>query len=126
VMLRPPAVSSRIPVVLYNREAQLRADGFPASEVAEAVEYQKAVFRTGRTSAGWDEIKKKQAKIQGRKWFPCSLKRKRLASKPCAGDGGTCTALIRSQRFRCPVLGLFGALDTSTPARVASRICDAY
>jgi hypothetical protein len=108
--------------MLYNREAQLRADGFPASEVAEAVEYQKALFQTGRTSAGWHEIEKKQAKIKGRKWFPMffeaetpSLETLRWRWKHVYSFD----PLPAVAKVRCPVLGVFGVLDTSTPVPVA-------
>ncbi len=108
--------------MLYNREAQLRADGFPASEIAEAVEYQKALFRTGRTGDGLDETEKQHAKIQGRKWFPMffetetpSLETLRWRWKHVYSFD----PLPAVAKVRCPVLGLFGALDTSTPAPVA-------
>jgi dienelactone hydrolase len=108
--------------MLYNREAQLRADGFPASEVMEAVDFQKALFRTGRTSAGWNEIKKKQAKIQGRKWFPMFFETETPTLETLRWRWMhvySFNPLPEVAKVRCPVLGLFGALDTSTPAQVA-------
>ena len=108
--------------MLYNREAQLRADGFPASEVAEAVEYQKALFRTGQTGDGWDELKKMQARIQGRKWFSMffetetpSLEMLRWRWKHVYSFD----PLPAVGKVRCSVLGVFGVLDTSTPVPVA-------
>ena len=108
--------------MLYNREAQLRADGFSASEVADAVQFQKLLFRTGQTGAGWDEIQKKQANLQSRKWFPMffeevtpSLQTLRWRWRHVYSFD----PLPAVGRVRCPVLGLFGALDTSTPAPVA-------
>lgn len=108
--------------MIYNREAQLRADGFPASEVAEAVEYQKALFRTGRTSRGLDEIKKEQAKIQGRKWFARFFEMETPSIETLRWRWKhvySFDPLPAVAKVRCPVLGLFGALDTSTPTPVA-------
>jgi pimeloyl-ACP methyl ester carboxylesterase len=108
--------------MLYNREAQLKADGIPASEVTEAVEFQKLLFQVGRTGAGWNEIGKKQARIQGRKWFPKIFE----AETPSLETLRWRWTHVYSfdprpavENVHCPVLGVFGALDTSTPAPVA-------
>jgi uncharacterized protein len=108
--------------MLYNREAQLKADGIPASEVREAVKFQKLLFQVGRTGAGWNEIGKKQAKIQGRKWFPMFFE----AETPSLDTLRWRWAHVYSfdprpavANVHCAVLGVFGALDTSTPAPVA-------
>jgi len=92
------------------------------ARVAEAVEYQKALFQTGRTSAGWHEIEKKQAKIKERKWFPMffetetpSLETLRWRWKHVYSFD----PLPAVAKVRCPVLGVFGDLDTSTPVPVA-------
>ena len=52
---------------MLKSEAELRADGFSASDEADAVEFQELLFRAGRTGAGWNEIEKKQTKVQKRK-----------------------------------------------------------
>ena len=75
--------------MLYNREAQLKADGIPASEVTEAVEFQKLLFQVGRTGAGWNEIGRSKRGFKGANGSRKSLKRKRRASRRCAGDGRT-------------------------------------
>ena len=80
------------------------------------------LFQVGRTGAGWNEIGKKQARIQGRKWFPKIFE----AETPSLETLRWRWTHVHSfdprpavENVHCPVLGVFGALDTSTPAPVA-------
>jgi pimeloyl-ACP methyl ester carboxylesterase len=106
--------------VLFNIEAQLRADGFPPGDVAEAVAFERLAIETMRTGQGWNEYERAQSTARNRKWFTSYF-----------GQGGTFASLddLRWQwdhvysfdplpalkSVTCPVLGVFGALDTSTP-----------
>lgn len=108
--------------MLYNREAELRADGFSKSDVADAVEFQELLFQTGRTGAGWDEIRKKQTRVQSSKWFPMFFQAETPDLQTLRWRWQhvySFDPLPAVGRVHCPVLGLFGALDTSTPAPVA-------
>jgi pimeloyl-ACP methyl ester carboxylesterase len=108
--------------MLYSREAQLRADGFSASEVLDALEFQKLLFRVGQTAAGWNEIQKKQEKLRDRKWFPMYFERETPNLQTLRWRWQhvySFDPLPAVGKVHCPVLGLFGALDTSTPAPVA-------
>ncbi len=114
--------------VLYNIEAQLRADGFLATEVAEAVKFESFAMEVMRTGSNWDEYQRAQAAAVQTKWWSAYFG---------SWKGFSSLEDIRWQwehayRFdprpslqavKCPVLGLFGALDTSTPAqRAASNL----
>jgi uncharacterized protein len=112
--------------VLYNVEAQLRADGFPAAEVADAVAFETLAIEVMRTGEHWDGYQVAQAAALQKRWWPAYFGSSKGFSMP---------EDIRWQwehvyRFdsrpalravSCPVLGLFGALDTSTPARRAAN-----
>jgi uncharacterized protein len=107
--------------MLYNREAELRAEGYSQAEAAAAAKYQQQLFDAGRTGE-WNSLHRETLKLKDRKWFS------RLFE--------TDTPSVETLRWRwehvykfnpvpnvskvhCPVLGLFGELDTSTPANVA-------
>ncbi len=111
--------------VLYNIEAQLRADGLSAPEVADAVKFETLAIEVMRTGNRWEEYHQAQAAAVQQKWW---------AAYFGSWKGFSSLDDIRWQwehayRFdprpalqgvKCPVLGLFGALDTSTPARQAA------
>jgi hypothetical protein len=106
--------------MLYNRGAQLRADGF--SDAADAVEFQKLLFQTGRTGAGWNEVQKDQVKLQNRKWFSMFFETETPSQQTLRWRWQhvySFDPLPAVGKVRCPVLGLFGSLDTSTPSPVA-------
>lgn len=108
--------------MLYGREAQLRADGFSAADVADAVNYQKLLFRAGQTGAGWEEIQAQNTRLQDRKWFPMFFEKETPSLQVLRWRWQhvySFDPLPAVGRVRCPALGLFGALDTSTPARIA-------
>lgn len=108
--------------MLYNRRAELRAEGFSPADVADAVSFQKLLFRVGRTGQGWAALQQTQQRVRTHKWFAKFF-----------GTGVDSAETLRWRwqhvyRFdplpalrevHCPVLGLFGGLDTSTPASVA-------
>ncbi len=112
--------------VLYNIDAQLRADGFAAAEVIDAVKFETLAIDVMRTGSRWDEYERAQSAALQTKWW---------AAYFGGGKGFSSLDRIRWQwehiysfdptpalrTVKCPVLGLFGALDTSTPAQVAVR-----
>lgn len=115
--------------VLYNIEAQLRADGFAASDVAEAVAFERLAIDVMRTGNGWAEYERAQGAALRTKWWPAYFG---------ASKGFGSLEAIRWQwdhvyhfdplaslkKNRSAVLGLFGALDVSTPPTLAARNMD--
>ena len=107
--------------VLFNIEAQLKADGFSRQDVADAVKFETLAIRVMRSGEGWEEFRAAQDVAKQTKWF---------AAYFGGGNGfGTLESLRRQwdyvyafdpvpalKSIRCPVLGVFGELDTSTPA----------
>jgi pimeloyl-ACP methyl ester carboxylesterase len=111
--------------IIFNVGAQLRADGFAPSEVSEAVNYEQLLMTVGKTGEGWAELNEVQQRARQAKWW-----------KAYMGDFNGFSSLesVRLQwtntysfdpvpalhNVSCPVLGLFGTLDTSTPAAAAA------
>jgi dienelactone hydrolase len=111
--------------MLYNIEAQLRAEGFSPAEVADALNYRKLNMAVARTGDGWDEFVRIQAAARKQPWWSAyfgpsegisSLESaRRLWTRTYSFD-----PLPALKSVRSPVLGLFGSLDTATPARLAA------
>lgn len=55
--------------VLYNIEAQLRADGFSRGEVADAVAFEKLGLQVMRTGERWEEFIEAQTSARQKKWW---------------------------------------------------------
>jgi uncharacterized protein len=111
--------------VLYNIDAQLRADGYAASEATDAVKFETLAIDVMRTGNRWDEYERAQSAALQTKWWPAyfgggkgfsSLERIRWQWEHVYSFDPT----LALRNVKCPVLGLFGALDTSTPAPVAA------
>ena len=112
--------------VLYNIEAQLHADGFGATEVADAVKFETFALEVMRTGNRWDEYERAQSAALRTKWWAAYFG----SSKGFSSLEGIrwqwehvyrFDPLAALQAVTCPVLGLFGALDTSTPAQLTAR-----
>ena len=107
--------------VLFNIEAQLKADGFSRQDVADAVRFETLAIKVMRSGEGWEEFQVAQGVAKQTKWFVAYFG---------GGNGfGTLESLRRQwdyvyafdpvpalKSIRCPVLGVFGERDTSTPA----------
>ena len=105
---------------LYRLRAESEADGAPREEVAEEMAFAQKVMDVARTGQGWDELEKEIAKSKGKPWFskvyaPASREElQRVWDTDFSFDPGP-----HVRRVSCPVLGLFGALDKSTPLESA-------
>jgi len=109
--------------LLYQVGATLRARGSPNNEVDEAIAFTKLWMRVARTGIGWQYFVEQQAKgrREHKPWFfqiggdITSVQQLRwdwdhiLVFDP----------LPALKKVTCPVLGVFGELDTSTSAHTA-------
>jgi pimeloyl-ACP methyl ester carboxylesterase len=112
--------------VMFNIEAQLRADGFSANDVDDAVRFESLAMRVMRTGDGWNEFSSAQTKARQAKWWTAYFGQAR---------GFDSLDALRRQwdliysfdplpnlaNVKVPVLGVFGSLDTSTPARTSAE-----
>ena len=101
----------------YQAEAEMRRDGFSETEITEAIAYINLKWQVARAGGeGWDRLQAATQNARGKKWGD----RVQLAMKPedivpswklqMAYD-----PMPALERVRCPVLAVFGELDTSTP-----------
>jgi hypothetical protein len=104
-------------------EAEMRTEGIPENEIREALDLTRLAFRYSRTGSGWEEYAAALAGSQGRSWLPY------LPLPPDAQD-----ERWEQQRLfyhydpapalaalRCPVLALFGAMDSGIPVEKNRR-----
>jgi pimeloyl-ACP methyl ester carboxylesterase len=111
--------------VLYNIEAQLKADGFSPADVADAIRFQRLSLDVMKSGDGWEKFAEAQAAARGTKWWPAyfgsSTGYSSLESIRWQWDHVySFDPLPALQSVACPVLGVFGGLDTSTPGRDAA------
>jgi pimeloyl-ACP methyl ester carboxylesterase len=103
--------------VTYQAEAQMRRDGFSEAEIAEAIAYMNQKWTVARAGGeGWDSLQVATENARGKRW----AERVQLATKPediipnwklqMGYD-----PLPALRKVRCPVLAIFGELDTLTP-----------
>jgi uncharacterized protein len=103
--------------VTYQAEAQMRRDGFSETEIAEAVAYLNQKWEVARTGGeGWDKLQTATQNARDKKW----LARVQPASKledivPSWKLQMSYNPMPALEKVRCPVLAVFGELDTLTP-----------
>lgn len=101
----------------YQVEAQMRRDGFPETEIAEAVVYMNLKWEVARTGGeGWDKLQAVTQNASGKKWLsrvqPATKLEDIVPSWKLQMGYNPMPAL---EKVRCPVLAVFGELDTLTP-----------
>ncbi|HSE33294.1 MAG TPA: alpha/beta fold hydrolase [Pyrinomonadaceae bacterium] len=103
--------------VTYQAETQMRRDGFSETEIAEAVTYMNQKWEVARTGgAGWDKLQATTQNASGKKWLarvqPATKLEDIVPSWKLQMGYNPMPAL---ESVRCPVLAVFGELDTFTP-----------
>ena len=111
--------------VLYNIEAQLKADGYSPTDVADAVGFQRLSLDVMKSGDGWEKFAEAQTAARRTKWWPAyfgsSTGYSSLESIRWQWDHVySFDPLPALRSVACPVLGVFGGLDTSTPGRAAA------
>jgi pimeloyl-ACP methyl ester carboxylesterase len=103
--------------VTYQAEAQMRRDGFSEADIAEAIAYLNLKWEVARTGgAGWDKLQAATQNASGKKW----LARVQPATKledivPSWKSQMEYDPMPALEKVKCPVLAIFGELDTLTP-----------
>jgi len=103
--------------VTYQLEAQMRRDGFSETEIAEALTYLNLKWEVARSGGeGWDRLQAATQAARDKKW----LARAQPASKledivPSWKLQMNYDPLPALGKVRCPLLAIFGQLDTLTP-----------
>lgn len=105
--------------IIYDNQNRMRAKGFSESEIAQAVSYLNEKYAVGRTGHGWNKLQKKIDELQSKhtSWLaeyagaPKSLEDLRFFWQVQFSYN----PVTSWRKVRCPVLGIFGEKDTSTP-----------
>src|SRR6185369_2295983 len=103
--------------VTYQAEAQMRGDGFSEIEIAEAVAYLNQKWEVARSGGeGWDKLQAATQNARGKKWLarvqPATKLEDIVPSWKLQMGYDPMPAL---EKVKCPVLAVFGELDTLTP-----------
>ena len=103
--------------VTYQAEAQMRRDGFSEGEIAEAVAYMNLKWKVARTGGeGWDKLQAATQDASKKKWLvrahPATKLEDIVPSWKLQMGYNPMPAL---EKVKCPVLAIFGELDTLTP-----------
>jgi len=107
--------------IIYDNQNKMRAAGFSEDEIAHAVSFMNEKYKVGRTGRGWTKFKAKIDELESRhtNWLadyvgaPKSLDdlqffwQVQFSYNPSRAW----------QKVKCPVLGVFGEKDTSTPVK---------
>jgi dienelactone hydrolase len=103
--------------VTYQAEAQMRRDGFSESEIAEAVAYMNLKWEVARTGGeGWDKLQTATQNASGKRWLARAQPPTRLEDiVPSWKLQMGYNPMPALERVKCPVLAVFGELDTLTP-----------
>jgi len=103
--------------VTFQTEAQMRRDGFSQTEIEEAIAYLNLKWKVARTGGvGWDRLQAATQDASDKKWLarvqPASKFEDIVPSWKLQMGYDPMPAL---RKLRCPVLAVFGELDTLTP-----------
>jgi len=103
--------------VTYQAEAQMRRDGFSEAEIVEAVSYMNQKWEVARSGGeGWDRLQAATQAARDKRWLvraqPATKLEDIVPSWKLQMGYDPMPAL---EGVKCPVLALFGELDTLTP-----------
>ena len=103
--------------VTYQAEAQMRRDGFSAADIADAVAYMKQKWEVARTEGkGWDELQAATQRARDKAWLERALPPTKLDDiVPSWKLQMGYDPIPALEKVTCPVLAVFGELDTLTP-----------
>lgn len=101
---------------LYRAGHDLPAKGFSQDEVRDAVVFMKLKFRVARTGEGWDELEALSMNAQNERWLPEVLPPSSMEELRQKWDGMWAYDPVPVlERISCPILAIFGELDTVVP-----------
>jgi len=103
--------------VTYQLEAQMRHDGFSEAEIAEAVAYVNLKWEVARTGGeGWDKLQAATQDARDKKWLERAQPPTKLEDiVPSWKLQMGYDPMPALARVKCPILAVFGELDTYTP-----------
>jgi len=103
--------------VTYQAEAEMRRDGFSEAEIAEAVAYMNQKWQVARAGGeGWDSLQAATQSARNKRWLPRGQPADKLEDiVPSWKLQMGYDPMPALEKVKCPVLAIFGELDTLTP-----------
>ena len=103
--------------VTYQAEAQMRRDGFSETEIAEAVAYLNLKWQVARAGGeGWDRLQAATQNARNKRWLERAQPAEKLEDiVPSWKLQMEYDPMPALEKVKCPVLAIFGELDTLTP-----------
>lgn len=103
--------------VTYQAEAQMRRDGFSETEIAEAIAYMNQKWEVARSGGqGWDKLQAATQNARDKKWLARAQPANKLEDiVPSWKLQMGYNPMPALEKVRCPVLAVFGEVDTLTP-----------
>ena len=110
--------------LLYQVAPSMREFGYSEASIQENVAFTEFWMRVARTGEGWSEfLKRQQAALKTKDFFFLQSSGSFTSLEQMRWDWNhimTFTPLPSVEKVTCPVLGLFGELDSSTNAVTAA------
>ena len=101
---------------LYRSEAEMRADGIGAADIDEGLAFVKKEFEVAKTGKDWESLAKTISQSKEKKWWRHVTKSDSLDELRHYWQTLYSYDPARPlEKVTCPVLAVFGELDTSTP-----------
>jgi hypothetical protein len=125
VLLSPPMVTPERQI-LYNVEAELRANSVDPSQIADALGFTRAGLEFARTGRNWEAYAQRLAEARQEPWFT-------IAGGPDSPGDWMFAWLHKILDFdplpflrslKCPVLVFFAGHDTESPVQEARRLIE--
>src|ERR1041385_4307487 len=94
----------------------MRADRVPESQIAEGLSFVKKEFEVAKTGTGWENLEVITRQSKDKKWWGYVTKTSSLEElRHYWQTLYSYNPSLALEKVTCPVLALFGELDTSTP-----------
>ena len=101
---------------IYRTKSEMEAQGFKPEEIATALQYLDEFFKVARTGKNWEQLKARMNSLKNEKWFDLVAKADDLKSLRWYWETLYSYDPEKNlEKVSCPVLGIFGGLDRSTP-----------
>jgi uncharacterized protein len=101
---------------IYRTKSEMQAEGYSQDEIATAMAYLNQFFEVAKTGNNWEKLQSRMAELKSSKWFDLVAKTADLKSLQWSWQNVySYDPAVALEKVNCPVLGVFGGLDKSTP-----------
>ena len=101
---------------IYRTKAEMTSQGFSAKEISTALDYLNLFFEVAKTGNDWPKLQQRMQELKDQKWFDVVPHIDNLKNLQWYWNTLYSFDPVKPlQNVSCPVLGVFGGLDRSTP-----------